>query len=565
MKKFIIITCASLMWSCIYAQNIPERRTDSYINDFANVIDDAQESVLDQKIRDFKAQSSIEMTVVSINSLDGNDVDSYSHALFQKWGIGTKELNNGILILFSVEEHKWRVEVGTGLEEYIPDGYAKVKAQELLVPNFKRKDYSAGVNLLLDNFITTLGPISWDERALLQKKKKAEAAQNAQAFSDGLSSFFMWFTIVGGLFFSIILLIRNERKKRIRLEEEAAANKKKLEKLVADNNASINEFSRMYVWFKEYQDIFNTDDAMSLVREFVIAKKKVDDLYSQRVLAIEQLESEQLLITNITKDILDKVRPMYTASIEFESIKKSIKEFDGTLTSLSTRIIGVAKLHKTMTDSYGQSVVNVAFPSVMLNSKLEQGIISLVKLSNFTGKTVSDRQQLKTEFKYIQATANEVKNHLDVVSEKLETITSSVQYVQNNRGRVTSLLHDAQRKVADNDVTSSTKSKFITAKAKAEMFRESTNPLITYDTLYALISDLNNVIKYANNDIDDAERSRRRKREEEEDSIRRAASIYASTTYSSSNDNNNYGSPNNNNDTSFGGGSSSGGGASGDW
>ncbi len=121
MKKLLILF-ASIVWmNCNSQSQIPEHKSDTYVNDFANVINDADEPNLDKKIRDFKSKSSIEITIVTINSLDGQDVDSYSNELFRKWGIGTKELNNGLLMLISVTDRKWRIEVGNGLEEYITD------------------------------------------------------------------------------------------------------------------------------------------------------------------------------------------------------------------------------------------------------------------------------------------------------------------------------------------------------------------------------------------------------------------------------------------------------------
>ena len=88
---------------------------------------------------DQKAHAQI--AVVTINTLDGNDIESYAVDLFKKWGIGSKASDHGVLILYAIQDHKARIEVGYGLEPILPDG--KVGGfQREAIPLMRSGNYS---------------------------------------------------------------------------------------------------------------------------------------------------------------------------------------------------------------------------------------------------------------------------------------------------------------------------------------------------------------------------------------------------------------------------------------
>ena len=84
------------------------------------------------------------VTVPSLAKYDGSDIDSYARALFDKWGIGSQSNNYGILLLASVGDRKARVELGAGWSG-TKDETARMVMDDIIVPNFKKGDYSAGI------------------------------------------------------------------------------------------------------------------------------------------------------------------------------------------------------------------------------------------------------------------------------------------------------------------------------------------------------------------------------------------------------------------------------------
>ncbi len=94
---------------------------------------------------DQKAHAQI--AVVTINTLNGVDVESYAADLFKKWGIGSKSTDHGVLILYAIQDHRARVEVGYGLEPILPDG--KVGGfQREAIPLMRSGDYSQALLLV---------------------------------------------------------------------------------------------------------------------------------------------------------------------------------------------------------------------------------------------------------------------------------------------------------------------------------------------------------------------------------------------------------------------------------
>jgi uncharacterized protein len=94
---------------------------------------------------DQKAHAQI--AVVTINSLDGADIESYAVDLFKSWGIGNKSSNRGILILYVIKDRRARIEVGYGLEAILPDGKTGGFQREA-IPLMRSGDYSVALLLV---------------------------------------------------------------------------------------------------------------------------------------------------------------------------------------------------------------------------------------------------------------------------------------------------------------------------------------------------------------------------------------------------------------------------------
>ncbi|MCE5329496.1 TPM domain-containing protein, partial [bacterium] len=116
-----------------------------YVNDFAGMLDSATIDNITGIITDVNTKTTAEIAVVTVNNLQGITIEEYAVKLFEKWGIGKKEKNNGVLLLISKEDRLLRIEVGYGLEGALTDLESGRIINDIIVPQFKADDYNTGV------------------------------------------------------------------------------------------------------------------------------------------------------------------------------------------------------------------------------------------------------------------------------------------------------------------------------------------------------------------------------------------------------------------------------------
>ena len=147
---------ALLLWAAAaFAQNdLPPRpNPPRLVNDFAGMLAPDEEEALERKLVAYDDSTSSQITIVTINNLNGYDVSDYAFKLGDAWGIGRAQKNNGILILVAKEERKMYIATGYGLEGALPDALAKRIIETILKPNFQQSRYYQGLNEATDYII----------------------------------------------------------------------------------------------------------------------------------------------------------------------------------------------------------------------------------------------------------------------------------------------------------------------------------------------------------------------------------------------------------------------------
>lgn len=112
--------------------------------DEAGLFSQAQKATLESTLSAHESATSNQIVVVTLASLQGYDIADYGYQLGRTWGIGTKEHNNGVLLIIAPNERKVRIEVGYGLEGSLPDAIAHSIIQNTILPAFKEKNYFEG-------------------------------------------------------------------------------------------------------------------------------------------------------------------------------------------------------------------------------------------------------------------------------------------------------------------------------------------------------------------------------------------------------------------------------------
>ena len=115
------------------------------VNDFASVLNPEQKSALENRLLAAEQKTGAELAVVTLDSLDGGEIDDFPHRLLNRWGVGKKGKDNGVMLLVAIRDRAARIEVGYGLESILPDSLAGRILREQLFPAFRQSRYADGL------------------------------------------------------------------------------------------------------------------------------------------------------------------------------------------------------------------------------------------------------------------------------------------------------------------------------------------------------------------------------------------------------------------------------------
>ncbi|PKL52462.1 MAG: hypothetical protein CVV37_01080 [Nitrospira bacterium HGW-Nitrospira-1] len=142
-----IFACCYLLAAPAFAVQPPlPQQPASHVVDLAGIIEDSVESRLDGYLQELEQKTTAQFVVLTITSLEGDSIDAFSiTTAHEKWKLGQKGKDNGVLLVVAQNDKKYRFEIGYGLEGILPDSLVGSIGREYLVPNFRKGDYSAGI------------------------------------------------------------------------------------------------------------------------------------------------------------------------------------------------------------------------------------------------------------------------------------------------------------------------------------------------------------------------------------------------------------------------------------
>ncbi|MCU0822306.1 MAG: TPM domain-containing protein, partial [Spirochaetes bacterium] len=134
----ILIICAH----SVYALDAPY--LSGRVNDYAGIMSEAAVNDLEKTLKDFEQKTTCQIAVLTIKSLDGENLEQYSIKVAETWKLGQKKKDNGVLLLVAQNDRQMRIEVGYGLEGSLTDFACGRIISGEIVPQFKNGDYNAG-------------------------------------------------------------------------------------------------------------------------------------------------------------------------------------------------------------------------------------------------------------------------------------------------------------------------------------------------------------------------------------------------------------------------------------
>jgi uncharacterized protein len=141
--------------SIVFAQDIPQKPNPArLVNDFVGgLLNQNQINQLEQKLRAYQDSTSTQVAIVIVKSVQPYDISEYAVKLGRDWGIGQKDKNNGILLLWAPGDRKIYIATGYGAEGGLTDARSKRIIEQTIKPYFKQLQYYEGLNAATDDII----------------------------------------------------------------------------------------------------------------------------------------------------------------------------------------------------------------------------------------------------------------------------------------------------------------------------------------------------------------------------------------------------------------------------
>lgn len=156
-KYLQLLFCLSVLPTFGFSQ-IPEKpNPQRQVNDFGDYLNDQEEQELTSILSDYYKSSSYPITVVTVKELGDYDISSFAFELGEKWGIGKKKVNNGILLLACRNPRKIYIATGYGVEELLTDAKCKRIISNTIGPNFKKEQFFEGFKQGVEDMKIVLG------------------------------------------------------------------------------------------------------------------------------------------------------------------------------------------------------------------------------------------------------------------------------------------------------------------------------------------------------------------------------------------------------------------------
>jgi uncharacterized protein len=184
----------------ISAQNPKDLKPQGYVNDFANVLSASAKQKLTALCGEVDSKADAQIAVVTVSSLNGEEIEQYAVDLFKQWGVGPKGTSRGVMTLFAPKEHRYRFEVGYGLEGILPDGKVGSFGREA-VPLLRQNDYDAAVLLMTQRVAAVIAA----DKSVTLDSLSGVLPPPTQTNQDSSGSGITFHEIIVGIFILIFL------------------------------------------------------------------------------------------------------------------------------------------------------------------------------------------------------------------------------------------------------------------------------------------------------------------------------------------------------------------------
>lgn len=321
MKKLKTILLLVFTTFTIFGQ-IPEKpNPHRFVNDYINLLSPTTRQALEQKIADYDQQTQIQIAVVILKDLGGDDANHFATQLGEQWGVGHSGANTGIVVLVGLDSRDFYIATGRGMEEYLPDIVCTRIFNDIAKPALRNGDYDGAVSQSVQAIMNHFGSKTLDqhkqERAAyleiqakeLAARKERQAKEHAEMMAL-LGNVLLFLFILGSLVAIVWFIVRSIRE-WLRKRALRKANKVRYSELFAHQHATeatVDE-AKLPSWAKKNLEQYSLD--------WSATSKTIDGL-------VASFNPTNQKDPDAAKGILDEMEQKYKTRIAINEKRESI-------------------------------------------------------------------------------------------------------------------------------------------------------------------------------------------------------------------------------------------------
>ncbi|MEA3304929.1 MAG: TPM domain-containing protein [Patescibacteria group bacterium] len=171
--RYLLFVCISVLVPCslVSASEYPEY--DGYVTDISGVLSDTEELSLESTIQEIEKVTQSEIAVLLLPTIENEDIALYAINIGEKWGVGKSDIDNGLVLVIAVEDRKWFVATGYGLEGVLPDIRVNRIGETIFPQYFRQGEYGQGIGV----FLSEVEEYIQGDASIVSKYEKSSESQ----------------------------------------------------------------------------------------------------------------------------------------------------------------------------------------------------------------------------------------------------------------------------------------------------------------------------------------------------------------------------------------------------
>lgn len=365
------------------------------ISDYGDFMKKSIEDSLNGVLFSYERLTGVEIAILTVPSLYEADPEEYARTMFNKWGVGKKGNDNGILILASMGDRKWFIKPGYGMEGLLPDALCKRFGENCLSSNFKEGDYDKGFIELVERMKKEFGSIPIQMKKDLDAKYDKIEKEKTKEFFIGLGQFSL-LTLAMGL---ISWLIYSSIKKRRKLRERIDKVKNVLNRLDIEISRGMGP-----------DEIFDDDKVLAMLKE------SVDKLKTKRIGKEKTLD----IVENDILEIIESLNRIKKAEKDIISIKNKCENIGRILNNYENKPTQMQDVAKNILDTLSQITFN----------KVDVSDESVRRYKNLMNRVLEHYKEYETYANRLETINFQIKEFEDAKQDLVNDLKKSKSYYQ---------------------------------------------------------------------------------------------------------------------------------------